>query len=153
MSLIGVNLTLKEARSTYIQFARVILFQTPIHLDKLNLENIKTSVKSSIIQVDIWWASQPYLRVRVDNTCIDNLTKMYSLKPFSRDDKDNTPSKPFFPLGQKSSPQSSSVYMVELALATGDGYQRNIRNPDILCDVSSVVVIEDMYNVATILHQ
>lgn len=153
MSLIGINLTLKEVRSTYIQFARVILFQTPIHLDKLNLENIKTSVKSSIIQVDVWWASQPYLRVRVDNTCIDNLMKMYSLKPFTRDDKDNTPHKTFFPLGQKTTTAPTTIYMVELTLATGDGYQRNIRNPDILCDVSSVVVIEDMFNIATILHQ
>lgn len=152
MSLIGINLTLKEVRGSYVQFARVILYQTAIPIDKLNLENIKISVRTSITQVDVWWASKPYLRIRVDNVSIENLTKMYSLKPFSVEDRALTSSVTFLHIG-KNGASMYQTYLIELDSVTGEGFQRSVRNPEIMCDVSSIVVIENMFSSAIMLRK
>lgn len=152
MSLIGVNITIKESRSAYVQFARVMLFQSTSTLENMNLELIKKSLKEAIQHVDIWWATKPYIRVKIDTSMMDSMIKMYGITPLTNDAGGGSR------LGSLASGLSFNksnthvvIFIQDMSIATGEGYQRNIRSPDLICDISSVAVIENMFSIASIL--
>lgn len=152
MSLIGINITIKESRSAYIQFARVMLFQSASSLENMNLELVKKSMKESIQHIDVWWATKPYIRIKVDTSLMDNMIKMYTITPLTGEQPGTSR------LGNLASGLSLKrinthviIFLQEMSIATGEGYQRNIRSPDLICDISSVAVIENMFPVAVLL--
>lgn len=158
MSLIGLNLIVKDIRSSYSLNARLMIFQSNIELENLNLEQLKCWVRDSVKDLDIWWGNRPYLRIRLDTAIVENIKRTYSSTLLSKEWKRLTTSTatPFtFGLVRKFSEQEACqknmFVLSDLCNLTGEGFQRLLRSPELHCELLSVIITENMFERAIVL--
>lgn len=154
MSLIGINLIIQENRSAFVQFGRIIIFKSNLTMDNLNVEGVKLALKAAINVIDIWWATTPYVRIRFDRSLYDLFCTQYAAQPLLTEGKDTIKNSGIMSGFRRSpgQPNGSKIFLVELKSAIGDNHQRYLRSPEIICDLSSIAVIEDMFEVAQVLR-
>lgn len=130
MSLLGVKIYVTDSATAFSSLVCPVLFQSELPNNALPKDNIKTILKSAIMDVDIWWCGKPYIKVTIDKEAEKMLSGQFKFKRPGKDKKDIT------------------HYLIDICDITKESPSRLMRARDLECSVESAFITEDCFEKA-----
>lgn len=129
MSLIGVKITVTDDVIAYKSRHSIYLYRSHSPPDALDQQRIIKMVERIFTHTSIWWASKPYLIIKIEDSVEAEFLQILGLKKIFK----------------RTNPKIG--YMIDLCELTGEKINRFTTAPDLTCDLSSVTITENMFSV------
>lgn len=133
MSLFGFKIQISDNFTALSYPVRVILYRSDYNLQQINIENLKSLLKSTVTTTDIWWASKPYLRIVTEKDREEIFMRQYKCQRVDPRGKDK------------------AVMLIDLCHFTGESVSRFSRARDLDSEIEKVYITEDAFRSSTLI--
>lgn len=129
MSLMGVKINIYDDSTALFIPIEVMLYKSDLPLSQLPLERLKSFILEIVVNVDIWWAGKPYLKIIIDNEREDLFMQQYRAKR----------------VGTSSDRRRKPLILLDILDATGEPLTRLLKAKDLYCLCSRTKFTENLF--------